>query len=98
MDPVVRKRAPWRGAWQQRRLLYLKNETACRFVSDGFDVVGLRVGGGDPLLEVVEQQVGRDEALAADGEERWVGLPVPLGEAVEVGDWRLGFSESDGVT
>ena len=51
----------------------------------------------NPFLQVVEEQLGRDEALGADGEERWIGLPVPLGEAVEVRDWRLSFGKSDGV-
>ena len=66
----------------------MKNAATCWFVSDELDMVGLQIGSGDPLLEVVEQQVWRYEALAADGEERWIGLSVPLGEAVEVRDCR----------
>ena len=65
--------------------------------ADELHVVGLKVGGGDPLAQVGEGAVRRDDSLAADGEERWLGHAVPLGKPGEVRDGRLRLGEGERV-
>ena len=80
----ARERAMARGIATSESPLTCRMKRPCGFISAEFDMSGLEIGGGEPLLQVVEELVGRDEALAADGEERRIRLPVPFSETTEI--------------